>query len=111
MRYSDYIVYADESGDPNPAVVDPNYPVFVLNFCVFRKDVYADAVLPAVAAFKFTHFGHDMAVLHENEIRLQKPPFVFLRDERKRELFIEGMAQIIREVDSLSSRRLLTNAD
>ena len=37
-EYSDYIVFADESGDPNPASVDANYPVFVLNFCVFRKD-------------------------------------------------------------------------
>lgn len=99
VRYSDYIIYADESGDPNPASVDRNYSVFVLNFCVFRKDDYAASALPAVAAFKFAHFGHDMVVLHENEIRLQKPPFVFLRDERKRDLFMEGMARIIREVD------------
>ncbi len=99
MRYSDCIVYADESGDPNPARIDPKYPVFVLNFCVFGKDVYLDSALPAVAAFKFAHFGHDMVVLHENEIRLQKPPFAFLRDQRKRELFMEGVAQIIREAD------------
>lgn len=58
-EYSEYIIYADESGDPNPASVDGNYPVFVLNFCVFRKDHYAASVLPAVAAFKFEHFGHD----------------------------------------------------
>ena len=90
VGFSGYIIYADESGDPNPASVDPNYPVFVLNFCVFRKDNYAESVLPAVSAFKFTHFGHDMEVLHENEIRLQKPPFVFLRDEQKREPFMDG---------------------
>ena len=71
----------------------------MLNFCVFRKDEYAATVLPAVTAFKFAHFGHDMVVLHENEIRLQKPPFVFLRDEQKRDLFMEGMARVIREVD------------
>jgi len=75
--YSDYIVYADESGDPNPASVDANYPVFVLNFCVFRKDIYADSVLPAVAAFKFAHFGHDTVVLHEQDIHRGKAPFDF----------------------------------
>ncbi len=55
--YSKYIIYADESGDPNPAAVDPNYPVFVLNLCVFRKDNYAVSVLPVVTAFKLAHFG------------------------------------------------------
>ena len=98
-EYSDYIIYADESGDPNPASIDANYPVFVLNFCVFRKDEYAESVLPAVTAFKFEHFGHDMVVLHENEIRRHRWPFVFSRDEQKREHFMEGIARIIKDVD------------
>ena len=51
VGFSGYIIYADESGDPNPASVDPNYPVFVLNFCVFQKHDYTASVLPAVAAF------------------------------------------------------------
>ena len=99
MSYSDYIIYADESGDPNPASIDDNYPVFVLNFCVFRKDHYAASVLPAVAAFKFQHFGHDDVVLHENEIRRHRWPFVFSRDEQKRERFMEGITQIIQDAD------------
>ena len=79
MRYSDYIIYADESGGPNLTPVDPNYPVFVLNSRVFRKDRYADSVLPAVSAFKFEHFGHDMVVLHERDTRHRNPPFALLR--------------------------------
>ena len=98
-EYSDYIIYSDESGDPNPASPDANYPVFVLNFCVFRKDHYAASVLPAVAAFKFEHFGHDDVVLHENEIRRHRWPFVFSRDEQKRERFMAGITQIIQDAD------------
>ena len=64
MRYSDFIIYADESGDHNIANPAPNYPVFVLNCCVFRKASYAMSVLPAMTAFKFAHFGHDDVVLH-----------------------------------------------
>ncbi len=94
-EYSDYIIYADESGDPNPTSVDPNYPVFVINFCVFRKDHYASWVLPAVASFKFDYFGHDMVVLHENEIRLQRPPFTFLRDEQTQTRFMARLDQLI----------------
>ena len=99
MRYSDYIIYADESGDPNPATVDNNYPVFVLNFCVFRKDHYAASVLPAVAAFKFEHFGHDMVVLHEHDIRRRNLPFTLLHDERKRSEFMEDLNGIIAATD------------
>ena len=99
MSYSDYIIFADESGDPNPASMDANYPVFVLNLCVFRKDEYVASVLPALAAFKFAHFGHDTVVLHENEIRLQKPPFAFLRDDQKRRIFMTELDHIIEDAD------------
>lgn len=98
-EYSDYIIYADESGDPNPTSVDSDYPVFVLNFCVFRKDVYADSVLPAVAGFKFAHFGHDMVVLHEHDIRRRNLPFTFLQDEHNRTEFMEGLSGIIAVMD------------
>lgn len=99
MRYSDYIVYADESGDPNPASVDANYPVFVLNFCVFRKDEYTASVLPALTMFKFEHFGHDAVVLHENEIRLQRPPFTLLRDRQTQAHFMAGLDRLINGAD------------
>lgn len=99
MDYSDYIIYADESGNPNPASVDPDYPVFVLNFCVFRKDTYAASAMPIVTGFKFKHFGHDMVVLHENELRLHHPPFSFLRDEQNRDMFLGDLDRIIRDID------------
>lgn len=36
-RFSDYVVYVDESGDHSLASIDPDYPVFVLTLCVFHK--------------------------------------------------------------------------
>ena len=99
MRYSDYIIYADESGDPNPASVDANYPVFVLNFCVFRKDHYAGSVLPAVAAFKFAHFGHDAVVLHEQDIYRGKAPFDFDGDSGERTTFKHNLDTLIAGLD------------
>lgn len=97
MPYSDYIVYVDESGDHSLDVIDRDYPVFVLDFCIFRKDHYATAVSPRVQAFKFAHFGHDVVVLHEQEIRKQKPPFAFLQSETKRAVFMDGLNQLIAE--------------
>ena len=99
MRYSDYIIYADESGDPNLASVDANYLVFVLNFCVFRKDEYARTVLPAVTAFKFEHFGHDNVVLHERDIRRLNPPFALLHDRQNHDYFMEGLNELFVGMD------------
>ncbi len=67
-KFSNFIVYVDESGDYGMQTLDVNYPVFVLAFCVFYKQHYSEKVVPALHEFKFNHFGHDLVVLHENEI-------------------------------------------
>ena len=41
-RFSDYVVYVDESGDHSLERIDPDYPVFVLALCVFHKRHYAE---------------------------------------------------------------------
>lgn len=47
-KYSNYIVYVDESGDHGMQTIDANYPVFVLAFCVFHKRHYSEKVVPAL---------------------------------------------------------------
>jgi hypothetical protein len=99
MTYSEYVIYVDESGDHTLTAIDRDYPVFVLDFCIFRKDSYANVVAPQVQAFKFAHFGHDIVVLHEHEIRKQKPPFVFLKSRDKRDAFMDGLNRLIEQAD------------
>lgn len=62
MAQSDYIVFADESGNPNLKRVDPGYPVFVFCCCVFGRRDYDDVVAPDVAALKAAHFPESMLV-------------------------------------------------
>jgi hypothetical protein len=76
-KYSNFVVYVDESGDHGMQSIDPNYPVFVLAFCVFYKGHYAEKVVPALEKFKFNHFGHDVVVLHETDIRKETGEFKF----------------------------------
>lgn len=71
-KFSDYIVYVDESGDHGLTSFDPNYPIFVLVFCIMNKQNYANQIVPNLMNLKFKHFGHDMVVLHEHEIRKAK---------------------------------------
>jgi hypothetical protein len=43
-EFSDYVVYVDESGDHGLASIDPEFPVFVLAFCVFEKSHYINSL-------------------------------------------------------------------
>ena len=94
-RFSDYVVYVDESGDHSLASIDPDYPVFVLALCVFHKRHYSEKIIPAVEKLKFNYFGHDSVVLHENEIRKQKGDFAFLSHLPTRTAFMERVSYVM----------------
>ena len=95
-QFSDFIVYVDESGDHGMQTLDPAYPVFVLSFCVFYKKHYSEKVVPALHQFKFDHFGHDLVVLHEHEIRKEKGDFKFAHRAAKGQ-FIEQLHGLIEQ--------------
>ncbi len=96
VDYSDFVVYADESGDHGLVSIDPQYPVFALVFCVVRKIDYAATVVPAVLKFKFGVWGHDAVVLHEHDIRKSKGPFAILMTDRAlRERFHDDLNRLM----------------
>jgi len=97
-QHGDYIVYVDESGDHSLESINPEYPLFVLTFCLFRKDVYIDQVTTAVRRLKFQTFGHDMVILHEHDIRKRMGDFSRMGKER-RESFMIALSDIIDQVD------------
>lgn len=82
------MVYVDESGDHGLSEINPDYPVFVLAFCIFHIPTYVGQIVPDVERLKFKYFGHDMVVLHEMDIRKAKKPFDILRDASIREEFM-----------------------
>jgi uncharacterized protein YrzB (UPF0473 family) len=95
VQHSSYVVYVDESGDHGLQSIDPQYPVFVLAFCVFHKRHYSERVIPALHSFKFRHFGHDHVILHENEIRKEQGHFNIFRSRQQKEEFIQELATIV----------------
>jgi hypothetical protein len=98
-NYSDYIIYVDESGDHSLGLADKEYPVFVLAFCIFKKESYTHSAVRKLKKFKFKHFGHDMVVLHENEIRREKGWFKALKPKEYKLKFIDELTQIIKKED------------
>lgn len=98
VQHSEFIVYVDESGDHSLTSINPRYPLFVLSFCVFRKDAYNTQVAPALRRLKFDTFGHDMVVLHETDIRKRAGAFARLPRE-PRERFLNELTGIIAQAD------------
>lgn len=93
-EFSDFIVYVDESGHAAPEP-DPNFPCFVLAFCLFRKTSYTRQIAPEMQRLKFAFFGHDMVVFHEREIRKALDDFAFLKNPKLREEFHQQLNRLI----------------
>ncbi len=97
MGESNYIVYADESGDHGLDSIDAEYPVFVLALCVFKKEEYRLQASPALHELKFRYFGHEMVVLHERDIRKASGDFKILVDAQRRGLFMADLNRLIED--------------
>ncbi len=97
-NFSDYIIFADESGDHGTASVNPENPIFVLVFCIFRKFEYISLVKRAISKFKMDFWGHDLVVLHNREIRKSTGEFSSLFNERKREIFLQALNEVIGDI-------------
>lgn len=93
--FGKHIVYVDESGDHAMSPIDPNYPIFVLAFCIFQKGHYSKKVVPALETFKFKHFGHDQIVLHEHEIRKEKGAFHIFPNREAKHHFLAELTSIV----------------
>ncbi|MBK8017728.1 MAG: DUF3800 domain-containing protein [Betaproteobacteria bacterium] len=93
--HSDYIVFVDESGDHSLESVNPEYPIFVLAFCILPTAAYVEQITPAVRRLKCQLFGHDLVILHEHDIRKKTGPFARLGKDA-REALLEGLTEVIR---------------
>jgi len=99
MEFGDYIVYADESGDHSLTSVNPQYPVFVLAFCLVHKPTYVNSIVPALQRLKFEFWGHDSVVLHGHEIRKSQGDFNILLNANTRTKFFERLNGVIEAAD------------
>lgn len=92
--HSDDIVFVDESGDHSLESVNPDYPIFVLAFCILPTAAYVEQITPAVRRLKCQLFGHDLVILHEHDIRKKTGPFARLGKDA-RDALMAGLTDII----------------
>jgi Protein of unknown function (DUF3800) len=97
LTFDDYIMYVDESGDHGLTSIDSDYPIFVLSFCLFKKNDYAQVVLPAFTNFKFKYFQHDQVILHERDIRRAYGEFRILQNPQVRSPFLTDLSNLVKQ--------------
>lgn len=113
--FGDYIVFVDESGDQSLTSIDANYPMFVLSFCIFRKEHYAEYVVPQMVRLKFDFFGSDIPIMHETEMRKRSGDFAFLNDRSRAEEFYSRLNTLMEDAEytiqsvAIDKRKLLAS--
>ena len=90
------LIYIDESGDHGTDDSNGDYPLFVLVACSFESSDYVRHFLPSMVDFKLRHWGHELTVLHEREIRRPQGAFSFLLNAPKRAAFLDELSQLVR---------------
>ena len=92
------VLFLDESGNPNPAAIDDNYPVFVLGGVILDKD-YADGPLvEALSDFKSRMFGRTDIVLHTADIVRNRNGFEGLKDIEFCAFFYDELNSLMQEL-------------
>lgn len=98
-KWSDLVVYADESGDHGMENIDQDYPVFALAFVIMTREHYVTSVTPNLQRLKFKYWGHDQVVFHEREIRKKVGQFSILAKPAANEAFMADLTSLIATTD------------
>lgn len=91
-------LFLDESGDWNPATIDPQYPVFVLGGVIADAAHAAGPMTDAVNDFKSELFGRTDIVLHTADIARKRNGFELLHDPIWRARFYRRLNELMREM-------------
>jgi hypothetical protein len=92
------MVFVDESGDHSLESINPEFPIFVLAFCIVSKEDYVSKAVPSLQRLKLEHFGHDQVILHEREIRKREGVFNRFMQSERRERFLSGLNTLMAEM-------------
>lgn len=98
-KNSNYLVFADESGDIHPDKYPRDFPIFVLAFVIVYKDEYCDRLLPKFARLKLKYFPDVNTVFHERDIRHFENNFKIFLNNPQHDEFINDLSALMQEID------------
>ncbi len=81
------VLFLDESGDHNLAVIDLQYPLFVLGGVIMDKEYAEGELAQRLSDFKRQHFGRTDIVLHTADIVRNRNGFERMKETAFRQRF------------------------
>ncbi len=90
------VMFLDESGDHNLAVIDPSYPLFVLGGVIVDQRYAEGPLEETLRDFKHRLFGREDLILHTADITRNRNGFEWLKDPTFRERFYRELNALIR---------------
>lgn len=90
-KFNDYLIFADEAGDHLLRPNDKEFPIFVLAFCIVKRDHYANFIAPKLLDLKLKYFQDPHVILHERDIRKADKEFSFLTNAEIRNEFMNDL--------------------
>lgn len=94
-EFNAYTIFVDESGTDNLKKFKDDDRYFVLAFCIFDKNYYAQKAVPKFQKLKFETFGHDQTVIHGYDMMNCVGDFKCLQDSKLRGVFLTRLTEII----------------
>ncbi len=95
---SEFVIFADESGDHGLTSVRSHSRAFVIAFAIFRRRDYDEIVVPAFKAYKLRFFGDESVPLHERDIRRGDGAFRRLAGPQARAEAEQQLRNLLREL-------------
>jgi hypothetical protein len=93
--FNKYLVFADEAGDHLLLPNYPDFPLFVLAFCIVERQHYAEFIAPQLLKIKLKYFQDSHIILHERDIRKAEGAFSFLTKEPIRREFMNDLTDFM----------------
>ncbi len=89
--FNNYLVFADEAGDHLLKPHYPEFPLFVLAFCIIERAHYANFIVPQLLNIKLKYFQDSHVIFHERDIRKHTGDFSFLTNSNIRTSFFNDL--------------------
>jgi len=95
----DFLIFIDESGDPNLKIIDNQFPVFGLGSLIFEKKYFETKVIQKIKKLKIQNEFSESVIFHSSEIRRWKNNFVKLFNLKKRKKFFNDLNIFFNNLD------------
>lgn len=94
-----FLIFIDESWDPNLFKIDPQFPVFWVWAIIIEEEYYYSTLLPYLKNMKLKNWFEADNILHSSDIRKHRKSFESLTNDKIRNNFYNDLNNLFIDID------------